>query len=1760
MAENKISNGETPKQAINSVNMAKEELPITIKRKASFHIPMIYGNYVLINFGKVTKPVLIDTGASMSMVSLSLLNSIHSGLQSKILKSKTEVAKTVDGSKIYILGNIDLKLYLVDKKIQFNFQVIKAMEYWAILGIDFLRKYSCSIDYASDTLIVPNSVIKDSLVLGKPSIGVCYVNREANQGLVKPSQGTNRSLQVTKKDLIVTPQVLPKASKGQNVEICEAPKEAHDMAYYQKAAIPIFSNYEDEQMERPQKDQNKIFLPVPLDLSNTVFSESQKQKLRNLIKRYRTAFAVDDTELGRTHVYTHKLRLKPGAQPPRPKLYQTNATDREIIKKHLDDMLANDIIKPVSEGVFSSPTLLVPKKDGGLRYCADLREMNRILEEDVYPLPLIRDVIDALGTSQATIYSIVDLRSAFWQIRVHPASQKYLTINTHMGRFAFKVLPFGLHSSPSAFQRLMNTVLRGILWEFAIPFLDDIVIYSSDPEKHLLDLEEVFKRLTEAGLKLKPQKCQFGVSHIKYLGHNIGKRGIAPFADKVKAVKDFKTPCTMTQVKSFLGLANYYRKFVKDFSVIAKPLNDLTKKAKVFHWSEECQKAFMELKRRLVTAPVLAHGDPKLPYRLTTDASKVGLGWVLEQKQNDKFRVICYGGKSLTPAQTNYGISDLEALAVVTAIKDLDCYLRYQEFTILTDHQPLKYMLTNPSPPPGRWSRWIALLSPYKFTVEYLKGAVNKVADSLSRQKHKAVASEEDDLETYLCPLTAHKSNLPNNLSEGNFILNDPNKPLSSKKETKRQSRKAQVSKPNLETSHQVTLLNRENEARLDLEKAKKDLTKAKRGPCIPEQSSTEDPVRESEPTVLATQVKARKSFRRVKNWNKYKASKTDIFIGRSDPVTVSADCIFNFTTNQLKPVGPVSKSVQLAGGPQYRKSLQTSLNKNGLLNMGSVRRIEGGCTNVLWIYNINLPRFKLGKDVAPNTVYKVLTNALEIAAKSQIKKLIISPTDLVSLDFTSTKAVELISQVIWDYCHSDKIPFSEIYIPIQTLSMANKSGKIFQKFLKNSKYKVFEITKEPTLKQVRSKMLKTGRAVMDPQQLVQELNLSEGFAELDYDIDVKEIQKMQLKDDYFNLLIEYLKNDILPESEKIAKKIRKDSQNFELISGILYNFWIIPKNIPMERRARFRLCVPAELRHRLMYAYHDALLSAHRSAEKMYLLMKLNYFWKGMFADIQNWTLSCVRCSKSKALPKSRRAKLQPIMENRPFSMVNVDLIGPMEHSVEQYRYVLTMVDRATRYCFAVPIPDGTAVTIAKVIFSELISKFGLVDCIVSDRGLNFTSPIVQHLCSLIGTKRILTSAYRPSSNGLVESFNGVFKQKLLALTGEHPHNWPQYVDGVLYALRTTVVDSLGYSPFELLFGREPKLLLEVGPEILKTHPSISVRKYLADLRTQLNYVHDSAVEIETKQKQKMKAEYDKRSKPYDYQEGDRVWIRSPQGTPGSTKKFKDKYVGPYVLGKQTSQNNFKVRREDTNTVSDISLHSDRFKPCISRYVKPEYMPGVVDETITGPELPIELCNDDDFEESDKSQVELINTDQTPAKEIQKNTEIVKKSKEEISKLKKVTNGSNEVISKAKEVLTKAFEGLRTDGQNDLTTTNVLDEPSPSATVSEEYYPVDRIVRGKYTPEGIKYLIKWKGYSQKHNTWEKEDDLSPETLEDLKVKPVRIYGRKINGMQKEEKDDISPDITNKDEIIDLTTSEQALQEAYEAETDVDSDSTEDYD
>lgn len=467
-----------------------------------------------------------------------------------------------------------------------------------------------------------------------------------------------------------------------------------------------------------------------------------------LLRKYPTLWQ----KLGRTKLARHKIRLTTDRAVQKAP-YMVSFKRNEIIREQVAELLREGRIR-ASFSPYASPVVLVPKKDNSLRLCNDYRELNKITVKDVYPMKNIDYLLACLSTS--TFFSITDCMKGFWQIEMHPEDIEKTAFVTLDGKYEWLVMPFGLMNAPATFQRLMDQVLVNLLYKVAAPYVDDTIVHSKTRDEHLKHLDMVFERLAKAGLSINLKKCQFCLPEVKYLGLIINKNGTRPDPDKVESIRKYPVPKDITQVRAFLGLANFYRKFIKDFAQNAKLLHQLTKKNVAFDWQLHHQQAFDTLKEKLSTAPVLSTFDPKLPISVQTDASKLGLGAIIaqdhtsrkdieahepekvEETQESKTRtkiyekVVAYASRSLSAAEENYSTTDLEALAVVWAVKKFRHFLDGAPFTVYTDHQALTALL-NTKEPSGKYARWIVQLQQYDITIKYRPGVTNKNADALSR-------------------------------------------------------------------------------------------------------------------------------------------------------------------------------------------------------------------------------------------------------------------------------------------------------------------------------------------------------------------------------------------------------------------------------------------------------------------------------------------------------------------------------------------------------------------------------------------------------------------------------------------------------------------------------------------------------------------------------------------------------------------------------------------------------------------------------------------------------------------------------------------------------------------------------------------------------------------------------------------------------------------------------------------------------------------
>lgn len=512
-------------------------------------------------------------------------------------------------------------------------------------------------------------------------------------------------------------------------------------------------------------------------------NEEETRHVNDLLERHADLFQLPDEQLSFTNSIEHKI-VTVDDRPINVKQYRFPPAHKHEISRQVNDMLEKGVIE-ASISPYNSPLCVVPKKadsKGNKRWklVIDFRALNEKTLGDAYPLPNITDILDQLGS--AKYFSVFDLASGFHQIPMAPADSHKTAFSTPYGHFEFKRMPFGLKNAPATFQRLMDRILSGLQGLELFVYLDDIVVYASSLKEHAQKFNKLAERLRAANLRLQPDKCEFLRKEVTYLGHVIGEAGVKPDPQKVEAVKNFPRPRNAKNIKQFLGLAGYYRRFINNFSKIAKPLTTLLKKDEPFTWQEPQENAFTNLRDQLCTEPILQHPDFTQPFLLTTDASGYAIGGILSQGEIGKDKPIAYASRLLNNAEQNYSTIEKESLAIIYCTNHFRPYLYGNKFIILTDHKPLEW-LHSVKDPTSRLIRWRLKLAEYDYKVIYKAGKINCNADALSRNPVEA---------TRVLPLTLHDSSdevlfdpaSPPRISNqnNNSTKPTPNKPGSSPK------------------------------------------------------------------------------------------------------------------------------------------------------------------------------------------------------------------------------------------------------------------------------------------------------------------------------------------------------------------------------------------------------------------------------------------------------------------------------------------------------------------------------------------------------------------------------------------------------------------------------------------------------------------------------------------------------------------------------------------------------------------------------------------------------------------------------------------------------------------------------------------------------------------------------------------------------------------------------------------------------------------
>lgn len=641
--------------------------------------------------------IKVDTGASDSFISTDFVS------KAKLATTPCNRAVALaDGKTVQARATCCVRMQLEKHTDVVPLYVLQlGAEYDVILGVNWLRKHSVVLDFETNTLTIKNGT--RSFTAKPPPTTATDVLSPGGGELLPIEKLTLSALQVKKA-----------ARKGKQMYL----------AYVTKLPASNDSN------------------PANNTVTTTVTSSPPLQpraegllpevKLKTILEKYKQVFEdMPGGNIKRPGITPMTIQLEPGKSPPVGITYRLSQPEYLECERLIKEGLEKGLIEP-SSSPFGAPVLFVPKPRGaGIRMCCDYRALNKITIKNSYPLPRIDDLLDRL--KGATIFSAIDLQSGYNQLYIHPDDCHKTAFRSPFGLYQWRVVPFGLTNAPAYFARAMQQMFGDLIGKCVFVYLDDILVFSKSPEEHEQHLDLVLARLQQYQLYARLPKCHFNMPEVEYLGHVVGREGIKVDQRKIQIIKDWPTPKTQNELRSFLGLANYFRRFIHAYSTIARPLHALTGSTVKWHsssWTGACQQAFDTLKSKLITAPILSMPDFTKPFEVIADASLHAIGAILLQDG----KPIAFESRKLSPAESNYDTTEREMVAVIHALTVWRCYLDGMQFTIYSDHEPLKYLRTKPSLTP-RQVRWSQFMERFNYTWEFRAGKLN-AADPLSRATH----------------------------------------------------------------------------------------------------------------------------------------------------------------------------------------------------------------------------------------------------------------------------------------------------------------------------------------------------------------------------------------------------------------------------------------------------------------------------------------------------------------------------------------------------------------------------------------------------------------------------------------------------------------------------------------------------------------------------------------------------------------------------------------------------------------------------------------------------------------------------------------------------------------------------------------------------------------------------------------------------------------------------------------------------------------
>lgn len=661
-----------------------------------------------VSLSQSSHPAIIDSGAEANVLDRQVARN-----NQLATRPSANTLTNFDGQTIIDVEETDAVEIIVDGHPSCEkFHVVDCPDQPVVLGIPWLENANPAIDWKDKSIVIP----------------------ERDSGASIPAKTGISATTATHGPIV---QITPRSTKGQSNPGRLSTRVINGIT------IGIIGKRALRKLMKSQRKLLQLGQLLPrstqtLDDPTGKNAEPSRDPLHDIpscYHRFGKVFSEEECNSLPAHTkYDCVIDLTPGADLPSGPIYSLSEDEHKALRTYLDENITRGFIRP-SKSSGSSPILFVKKKDGSLRLCVDYRKLNDVTVKFKCPLPLINNCIDRLRN--ARIFTKLDLRGAYNLLRVKEGDEYKTAFRTQFGLFEYLVMPFGLTNAPSIFQSMVNDLFRQYLNEFVVVYLDDILIYSANPDEHEKHVQTVLEILEQNGLFVKAEKCEFHTTGTSFLGLVISKDGVSMDPAKIKAVQEWESPRSIKGVQSFLGFCNYYRRFMPRYSELALPLTQLTRKNTPFHWSQACEAAFQALKQHFNDEAMLAYPDPIRPYVLETDASDYALGAVLSQEDGSgQLRPIAFHSRKFGPSEINYPVYDKELLAIRDSFATWRHYLQgaCHAVRVITDHKNLEHF-KSAKVMNRRHARWSLFFTEFDFTIEYRKGELNIVSDALSRKE-----------------------------------------------------------------------------------------------------------------------------------------------------------------------------------------------------------------------------------------------------------------------------------------------------------------------------------------------------------------------------------------------------------------------------------------------------------------------------------------------------------------------------------------------------------------------------------------------------------------------------------------------------------------------------------------------------------------------------------------------------------------------------------------------------------------------------------------------------------------------------------------------------------------------------------------------------------------------------------------------------------------------------------------------------------------